>query len=136
MSLSRKQNIIVLLVSLSVVISMFAGCGSKKSDIIFLDEPNPITYPEYYDLAIEVFPSNLTVDPISDYKDAAEKGQQLWQKVLGEDVSSYLDNDIEVFYVPEEDTWVVKGTLPDDYVGYLPIAIIKSDGAVLSVGWV
>lgn len=132
---SRKKNSI-LLVLLYIVASIFAGCSSKDSNIILLDKPDPITYPEYYEQAIEEFPSYLTVDPISDYMDAAQKGQQLWQQSLKELADEFLERAVEVFYVPEDDTWVVQGTLPEDFVGMLPISIIKSDGTVLSVGWI
>lgn len=132
----KKRNFICFLIIFSIVLYALAGCGSGKDNIILLDEPDSITYPEYYDLAIEDYPSDLTVAPISDYKDAAEKGQQLWQQELKHFTDDYLERNIEVFYVPEDDTWVVTGTLPEDWVGLLPIAIIQSDGTVLSVGWI
>ena len=132
----KIKSHLCLLFILSIILCSFTGCGSKNSNIILLEEPDPIIYPESYHQVIREFPSDLTVEPITDYMDAADKGQQLWIEQLGDYAADYLDRDIKVFYVAEDDAWAVVGTLPDDYVGYWPIAIIKADGAVLSVFWV
>ena len=131
--MSKKKAFAFLLVVLSLVLFVFGGCNAN-SRIILLDETS--TSLSSYQYAINTFPSDLTVDPISDYKDAAKKGKQLWQQEWGELADDYLNRDTEVLYVSGKDAWMVTGTLPKDFVGMVPISIIKSDGTVLSAGWV
>ena len=139
-----------LLVVLLTAALLFVGCHreEKEAKIIYLEEPRPHTYPGSYDLAIQQYPSSLTVEPITDYTDAAQKGQQLWDAVLqGYGYRPTKDpvnpgEYVEVFYVSQDDTWVIMGTSPDydkeerGWAGILPMVIIKTDGTVLSVGWV
>ena len=45
-------------------------------NVVYLEEPDSIFYPEFYNFAINYWPSDSKVEPISDYMDAAKKGQQ------------------------------------------------------------
>ena len=87
---------------------------------------------------------------MEDYKDAVKKGLQ----VLKEDYRNesdigreYLEerlnrvDSIEVFYVPEEDAWVLIGSCPcileegePHWDGCQPVVILQSDGTVLAIG--
>lgn len=117
----------------------------KPVKIVYLEEPDSIIYPSFYDWTIQQYPSDLKVAPIVDYTDAAEKGQQLWETVLqrknifDREESVNPGSYVLVFYIPEEESWVIYGTSPDygepdrSWTGVLPIAIITQDGTVLSV---
>lgn len=147
----KKWNLLVLLI-LTIAILSFIGChasnAEKEIEIIYLEEPDHITYPKYYNWAIKYYPSNLVISPIVDHTDAAEKGQRLWENELQGYGTPKSDDPVnpgsyvEVFYVPEEGTWVICGTSPDygkpepSWTGILPIAIIQQDGTVLAVGWI
>lgn len=117
--------------------------------VVYLEKLPRYTYPSSYNYVIKEWPSHSTVEPITDYMDAAQKGQQLWESELVGQLNGWKGpinpgEYVEVCYIEEHDTWLVKGTSPDynkDYdtldgvwTGVLPCAIIRSDGTVLAVG--
>ena len=148
----KKKRIVLLCVVLSVVLIAALGVviyRSTQVNVVYLEEPDSIFYPEFYNFAMKYWPSDSKVEPISDYMDAAQKGQQLWESELVGQLNGWKGpinpgEYVEVCYIEEHDTWVIEGTSPDynkDYdtldgiwTGVLPCAIIRSDGTVLAVG--
>lgn len=150
--MTKKKRIVLVCVVLCVLLSAvigFAVCRASQVKIVYLEEPDSFFYPKSYNYAIKEWPSDCKVEPITDYIDAAQKGQQLWETELAERLNGWKGSMnpgeyVEVCYIEEHDTWVIEGTSPDYnthssirqsvWVGVLPCAIIRSDGTVLAVG--
>lgn len=149
-----KRKLLIVICILSILLNVFLVCllihivpYQQPAKIIYWEEPNSIHY-DSYKWAIEECTVDTTVSPIIDYKDAAEKGQQLWETILQgygnpkNDAPINPGRYVEVFRVPDDDAWVICGTSPDygdpqpSWTGILPITVIKNDGTVLSVGWI
>jgi len=103
--------------------------------IIFVSDDDPSIswfYPELYTLCLASYPIDLQVAPIENYLDAGKIGEELWADYCSTDNPG--DN-VRVFYIPQEDVWIVEGTSPDvNWNGWVPVSIIQSDGKVLAVG--
>ena len=150
--MTKKKWIVLICIILSAFLIAAIGVAIYRStqvNIVYLEEPDSVFYPEFYDYAINYWPSDSKVEPISDYMDAAQKGQQLWENELVGQLNGWKGpinpgKYVEVCYIEEHDAWVIEGTSPDynkDYdtlnavwTGMLPCAIIRSDGTVLAVG--
>ena len=146
--MSRKKRLVLTCVLLAVVI-VFAICRSTQKEIIYLEEPDPKFYPGFYDFVLSRFEESTSmkdVRPIRDYKDAVKKGLRLLKADNREDggwLNEWLwrGKSITVFYVPEEDTWVLVGSCPcilregdPHWIGCHPVVIMESDGTVVAIG--
>lgn len=80
---------------------------------------------------LDNFSFDRTVESISDEEKAIVEAEKLWMEIYGEKI--YGKKPYVAFYDCETDTWLIKGTLPDGYMGGVPYAIIQSDGNVLAV---
>jgi hypothetical protein len=146
--MSRKKWLLLACVLLAVVIG-FAICLSARKEIIYLEAPDPAFYPGFYDFVLDR-PGEPTpiknVGPIENYKDAVQKGLRLLKADNREDggwLNEWLwrGKSITVFYVPEEDTWVLVGSCPctlregdPHWIGCHPVVIIESDGTLVTIG--
>lgn len=145
--MSRKKWLVLTCVLLAVVI-VFAICRSTQKEIIYLEEPDPKFYPGFYDFVLSRFEESTSmkdVRPIRDYKDAVKRFRTLLRRHNGLELFPFLrltsGDTITVFYVPEEDTWIITGSCPcklregePRWVGRQPVTIIKPDGTVVAIG--
>ena len=144
--MTRKKFVIALCVLICILlVTVLVKCHSDKYEIIYLEEPDPSFYPSFYDFVMICFSEStlgLKVDPITDYKDAVEKGVGLlethWHK---KGVYQIYGDNITVFYIPKEDAWVIIGDPPYDVTESgpsgtrgQPVVIIQPDGTVLAIG--
>ena len=148
----KKKRMVLFCIVLSIALIAALGVviyRSTYTNIVYLEEPDSVFYPEFYDYLINYWPSDSKVEPILDYMDAAQKGQRLWENELVGQIKGWTGpinpgKYVEVYYIEEQDTWVIEGTSPYyntdyntrdvDWTGALPCAIIRSDGTVLAVG--
>lgn len=96
-----------------------------------------------FDFEKFVAENNLTLDyqrnvgEIKDAADAVEKAKALWDNDFGIIDGKYYDptegRNVEVSFDQKSLCWLLCGTLPDNTFGTVPMAIIKSDGTVVSV---
>ena len=142
----RKKKWLVLACVLLALVIVFAICRSAKKEIIYLEEPDPTFYPSFYNFVLDGPKEFTSVRPITDYKDAVKKGLRLLKadnrKGFGW-LNEWLwrGKSITVFYVPEEDTWVLVGSCPcvlregdPHWTGCHPVVIMESDGTVVAIG--
>jgi hypothetical protein len=145
--MNRKKWLLLACVLLAVVIG-FAICLSARKEIIYLEAPDPAFYPGFYDFVLDRCKESSAKDvgPITDYNDAAWKGLRLL-KADNREGGGWLNEwlwrgkSITVFYVPEEDTWVLVGSCPcilregdPHWIGCHPVVIMESDGTVVAIG--
>ena len=113
--------IVILLLGISA-----AGCRQYipvDDDTFTVDE-----YRRY----IEDFSSDENVGPIVDAEDAAQKAEEVWIRIYGEDIKD--ERPYIVSYDEENGVWMVKGSLPPFALGGVANILIENDtGKVLAV---
>lgn len=94
-------------------------------------------YQEIIDAYAEAYPDVKNVGnigKIASDRTVVNKAKKLWIAELGEDCDPN-GSPIRVSYDSENDCWLVRKTLPYDWLGYVPMALIQNDGKVLAVWW-
>ena len=143
-----KKKWIYLACVLLIAVIVFAVWHSQKREIVYLEEPDPNFYPSDYDFVLSRFEEDTSmraVRPIRDYKDAVRGFRTLLRRHNCLKLLPFMrltsGDTITVFYVPEEDTWVITGSCPcklregdPHWVGCQPATIIRPDGTVVAVG--
>lgn len=75
----------------------------------------------------------LMIEPVTDSKSLKAQVETLWPKVFGQDVFQNIEKEVLVYYDPKNDAWLVKGVLPENYLGGVPYMIVQSNGKVLAL---
>ncbi|MCL2632577.1 MAG: YbbC/YhhH family protein [Coriobacteriia bacterium] len=92
-----------------------------------------------YQSMIEDFPYSANVGLIETEEDAIEAAIDLWFErwgiIDGKPTNIINDEPIEVRYDRENECWMVNGTLPDNWLGVVPHALIHRDGTVIAI-WI
>lgn len=84
-----------------------------------------------FQMVLTQFASAKKVEEIHDADTAAHQAEKIWVEMFGQRV---LDKKpYQVFFDSTNDVWLIKGTLPGNYFGGVPYALIRSDGDVLAV---
>ena len=117
---SLTELCIILLIAVCAM-SMIS-CEKQQENIFSLSD---------YQFFLDNFSYSGTVERISDEETAIEKAEEVWLGVFGGNIIE--KKPYVAYYDAETDTWLVKGTLPDNSFGGVPYAIIQSDGQVLAV---
>jgi len=90
-----------------------------------------------YQREIDNCPFDRNVGDVGDPETAIKKAKDLWLEKYGEFYGDpndpFYSKRCEFSYDPESESWLINGTLPPDWVGSLPYALIKRDGTVLAV---
>ena len=132
-------GILAVLLGISVAINLLLGLL-----LLRLEPEKPVQYiveefsVEDYRWGIENFPVSENVGTIRGWEDAAQKGTELWVKYLTIREENVQDDPINaepivVAYDAQTDCWLVRGTLPPEYTGAVPTAIIGADGKTWAV---
>lgn len=86
-----------------------------------------------YSECIERFPSDRNVGPVDDAYTAREKARMVWAEMWGKEAVTRCRPHV-VSYDPENEVWLVKGTLPKGKLGGVDYILIeKSTGDVIAV---
>jgi len=86
-----------------------------------------------YEGFIQKVSSYESVGEVSDSKEAKEVARDIWVKKYGESEIKKM-KPILVAYDYNSNVWLVKGTLPSNWIGGVPYILInKEDGKILGV---
>lgn len=96
----------------------------------------PFSLNEYSHI-VETYQEQQNVGNVSNANDAIKVSKRLWSnkygRINGIEYDITRGNEILVFFDRRNDCWCVKGTLNDNQMGCVPVAIIKTNGTVLAV---
>lgn len=124
------------------IVWIAAGCLLACCIFVMVLQSSETPVPEFssssdVQFGLFYFPSDKNVGEILDADTAIEKAKALWIEEFstrnGKPYNPINDLPIEANYDTEEAYWIVNGTLPDDCLGSVPIAIIAPDGDVSAV---
>ena len=112
----------ILLISLATCL-LLSGCTNEIDSYNLSD----------YAWVIEEAPSNLSVDPIANARDAIRKAQKIWIDAYG--IKVILNRPYKASFDSTSKTWYVRGSLPPfrNIRGGTASIIFHEDGRVLAV---
>ena len=129
----KKKNIVFIVASSILVIlvcTLALLFNNKSLDIGEFDLAN-------YQWEIETFPSDKNVGEVNDAKIAIEKAKELWIEkfglINGKPYDPTQGRKVNVSYDAENECWYINGTLPRNWNGGVPHALIQKDGKVLAI---
>ena len=123
--------IVSILATTSCSICNNSNAPEKENGTFSLEDTN-----HDFQWAIENCPSDKNVGSVSDANTAITKAKELWiAKYLSDFYNPIDGREILVSYDSKNECWWVRGTLPGDGDGEVPMALIKTDGTVLAI-WI